>query len=261
MRSYDWGTTLLAGLAWAVVSFLVLPMAVILPVSLTDQRYLSFPQERVSLEHYRHLLTDSEWLASMAQSFVVAVASTAIAVALGVLCSIGCWRLASGLAESVRAAMLAPLIVPSIVYALGIYRFWVKLDLLDSYLGIIVAHAVTGLPYVVITVSTSLAGFDLRLEQASRNLGASVSDTVRWVILPNILPGVASGAIFAFIHSWDELVIVLFIASRRLFTLPRRIWNGINENVDPTIAAVATMLIVFSLVLMLAEAAVRRRRG
>jgi putative spermidine/putrescine transport system permease protein len=112
----------------------------------------------------------------------------------------------------------------------------------------------------VITVSTALAAFDPRLEQAARGMGASLSQTLRWVILPRIAPGIFSGGIFAFIHSWDELVMVLFIASRDVFTLPRRIWDGINENVDPAIAAVAMILILFTLLLLLLDQFVRRRR-
>jgi len=112
----------------------------------------------------------------------------------------------------------------------------------------------------VITVSTALAAFDPRLEQAARGMGASLSQTLRWVILPRIAPGILSGAIFAFIHSWDELVMVLFIASRQVFTLPRKIWDGINENLDPSMAAVAVLLILFTVILLGLDLALRRRR-
>ena len=128
-------------------------------------------------------------------------------------------------------------------------------------LGVVVAHGVTGIPYVVITVSTALAAFDPRLEQAARGMGASLGQTLRWGILARIAPGVVSGAIFAFIHSWDELVIVLFIASRDVFTLPRRIWDGINENLDPAMAAVAVLLVVFTTLLLLLDLTLRGRRN
>jgi putative spermidine/putrescine transport system permease protein len=155
--------------------------------------------------------------------------------------------------------MLVPLIVPSIVYALGYYRMWIDLRLLDTFTGVILVHVVTGLPYVVITVSTSLANFDPRLEQAARNLGASMGQTLRMVIVPCIMPGILSGAIFAFVHSWDEIVVLLFITSRRLYLLPRAMWAGINENVDPTIAAVATVLMLATLGGLLAERLLRWR--
>ena len=156
--------------------------------------------------------------------------------------------------------MILPLAVPTIVYALGIYRLYVQLDLVGTALGVVLAHAVTGLPYVVLTVSGSLSNLDPRLEQAARGLGASVGQTLRWVIVPNILPGVLSGAIFAFIHSWDELIVVIFIGGRALFTLPRRMWDGINDNLDPVIAVVATGMILFTLLILTAELSLRARR-
>jgi putative spermidine/putrescine transport system permease protein len=247
-------------LGWAVICFLVLPITIVFPVSLTDRRYLSLPQDAISFEHYVNLFTNRDWLTSIGQSLYIGIVATAIALAAGTLCAIGCWRLSSRAGEFVRALMLVPIVVPTIVYALGIYRFWVDFRLLDTYTGVIIVHAVTGIPYVVITVSTALAGFDFRLEQAARSLGASTLQTLWRVVLPNILPGVVSGAIFAFIHSWDELVIVLFIASRAVFTLPRRIWDGINEHLDPTMAAVATVLIALTVLLLLLDLAVRRRK-
>lgn len=247
-------------LGWTVICFLVLPILVIFPISVTDRRFLSMPEHGISFEHYANLFTSPQWLGSIGQSLVIGIVSAALSVTLGTLCAIGCWRLSSRAGEIVRSLMLVPIVVPTIVYAIGIYRFWVDLRLLDTYAGVILAHTVTSIPYVVITVSTSLAGFDARLEQAARSLGASMRQTLWRVVLPSILPGVVSGAIFAFIHSWDELVIVLFIASRAVFTLPRRIWDGINEHLDPTMAAVASILILLSVLLLLLDMTVRRRR-
>jgi putative spermidine/putrescine transport system permease protein len=246
-------------MAWAVICFLVLPITIVFAVSLTDRPYLSLPHDELSLQHYRNLLTSPAWLASILHSLVIAIISTAIAGIAGTLCAIGCWRIDSRVSDAVRGLMLVPIVVPTIVYALGIYQFWVDLKLIDSYVGVIIAHAVTGLPYVVITVSTALAGFDPRLEQAALGLGASMSQTLRLVIVPNILPGIISGAIFAFIHSFDELIIVLFVAGRKVFTLPQRIWDGINESLDPTIAAVAAALIVITVALLIVEIALRAR--
>lgn len=248
------------GLAWATAIYLVLPISIVLPVSLTDQRFLSLPYERISFQHYVNLLTSPDWLGSIWQSFLIAVVSTLLAVVAGTLLSLGCWKIGRRWSEAVRALMLLPLIIPSIVYAIGLYRYYGPLGLLDRFTGVVLAHGVTGIPYVVITVSTALAAFDPRLEQAARGMGASLRQTLAWVVLPRIMPGIVSGAIFAFIHSWDELVMVLFIASRQVFTLPRRIWDGINENLDPTMAAVAVLLIVFTLLLLLLDLALRRRR-
>ncbi len=253
-------TRLTNSVGWAVICFLVLPITIVFPVSLTDKRYLSLPEEGISFKHYVNLFTSTEWLGSIGQSLYIGALATVISVAAGTLCAIGCWRLSSRTGEAVRAMMLVPIVVPTIVYALGIYRFWVDLRLLDTYTGVILVHAVTGIPYVVVTVSTALAGFDPRLEQAARNLGASQLQALRRIVLPSIMPGVVSGAIFAFIHSWDELVIVLFIASRAVFTLPRRIWDGINEHLDPTMAAVATIMIVLTGLLLLLDLRMRRKK-
>lgn len=248
-------------IAWAIVCFLVLPITIVFAVSVTDRPYLSLPRDGVSLQYYRNLLTSQAWLSSILHSLIIAVASTIIATVAGTLCAIGCWRLSNRASNIVRLVMLMPIMVPTIVYALGIYQVWVDLRLIDTYTGVIIAHAVTGMPYVVITVSTALAGFDPRLEQAALNLGASIGQTLRLVIIPNILPGIISGVIFAFIHSWDELVIVLFIAGRGVFTLPRRMWDGINEQLDPTMAAVAAVLILITVSLLFIDIAVRAYRS
>jgi putative spermidine/putrescine transport system permease protein len=248
------------GLAWATVLYLLLPITIVIPVSLTDRRYLSLPEQGLSLQHYANLLGSEAWRGAIWQSCSIAIAATLLSVTAGTLCAIACWRISSRLTNFVRALMLLPLIIPSIVYAIGLYRYFGRLDLLDRFLGVVLAHGVTGIPYVVITVSTALASFDARLEQAARGMGASLSQTLRWVILPRIAPGILSGAIFAFIHSWDELVMVLFIASRQVFTLPRKIWDGINENLDPSMAAVAVLLILFTVVLLGLDLALRQRR-
>jgi putative spermidine/putrescine transport system permease protein len=241
------GQGVVLAFAWMVLTFLVAPMLVVVPVSLTDTRYLALPEHGLSLQYYANLFGNEVWLSAIGQSLVVAAASTVAAVVLGTLCAVGCWRIGSRRAEAVRVLMLTPLVVPAIVVALGFYRMWIDLRLLDTFTGVILVNVVTGLPYVVITVSISLANLDPRLEQAARNLGASVGQTVRLVIVPCILPGILSGAIFAFVHAWDELVVLLFITSRRLYLLPRAMWAGINENVDPTIAAVAAVLMLATL--------------
>jgi putative spermidine/putrescine transport system permease protein len=253
-------STLAKSGAWTVVIFLVLPIMVIIPVSFTDQRFLSMPQEQLSLQYYAKLFTSEAWLGAIGQSFIIALGATALAVVAGTLCAIGCWRINTRATEIVRALMLAPIIVPPIVYALGIYRFSIELRIIDTYLAVIIAHGVTAIPYVVITVTTALSNFDPRLEQAARNLGASLGQTLRLVILPNIVPGILSGAVFSFVHSWDELVMVLFITSRNIFTLPRRIWDGIHDNIDPTMAAVSVVLIAVTVLFLLVELYLRRRR-
>jgi putative spermidine/putrescine transport system permease protein len=257
----NFGRGMVLGGAWTILAFLILPMVVVIPVSLTDQYYLSLPQDGISFRHYAAFFTNEIWLSATWQSIVIATLSTVFAVIMGSLCAIGCWRLSTNASEAVRTLMLTPIIVPTIVQALAMYRFWIDLGLLDTYAGVILAHTLVAIPYVVITVSASLANFDVRLEQAARSLGASMPETIRLVIMPRIVPGMLSGAIFAFTISFDEIVMVLFLTSRGIYTLPKRIWDGIENHLDPTIAAVATLLIIVTLALLLLELWSRQRRA
>lgn len=230
--------------AWTVALFLLLPVLVVIPVSFTPERYLSLPGSTWSLRHYQALSADGLWLGSFVDSLIVALAATALAICLGTAAAIGCWRLSSRLSEVFRYLMLFPLIVPPVVHALGFYRAWVDFGLIDTHAGLIAAHTMKGMPYVTITVSAALADFDLSLERAARSLGATPGRILREVILPIVRPGILAGGALAFITSWDELVVNLFITSRGVVTLPRRIWEGVQDNVSPSVAAVATLLIL-----------------
>jgi len=245
--------------AWLIICFLLLPITVIIPISLTDRSYLSLPQHDLSLQYFRNFFTSPDWLSSFGQSFVIAVAAMGLAVVVGTLAAIGCWRLGGRVGDGMRFLMLLPMIVPTVVYALGIYRTYAELGLLGTYAGVIVAHAVTGMPYVAILVSAALADFDTRLDQAARSLGASIAQSLLLVLLPIIRPAIASGAIFAFIHSWDELLLVLFIGGRAMFTLPRHMWDGIQDTLDPTMAAVAAILVAITCLMLALDVALRRR--
>ena len=250
-RLHPWRRGPVQALAWAVLLFLLLPSFVTLPVSLTDTDYLALPEHGLSLRYWRNLGTSPEWIGAFAQSAGIALCATALAVIAGTLCAIGCRLLPGPWGTAVRVVALIPMIVPTIVYALGLYRVYARVGLLDTFTGVVLAHAAIGLPYVVITVGAALVNLDPRLEQAARNLGASPSQTLWRVILPNIRLGILSGAVFAFVTSWDELVIVLFVAGRRVHTLPREIWSGVRESLDPTIAAVATLLIAVTLLALI----------
>lgn len=242
------GFAVALGAAGLLLLFLVLPIFVVLPVSFTPERYLSLPSGELSLRHYQALVSDPSWRESILDSLAVALAASAIAIVLGTACAIGCWRLSRRLTEGIRVVMLTPMIVPPIVHALGMYRVWVDFGLIDTHAGLIVAHAMKGIPFVVVSVSAALANFDPRLEQAARSLGAGPLDAVRLAILPNIWPGVFAGGVFAFAISWDEIVVALFLTQRAVYTLPRKIWDGIQDNISPSIAAVGVVLILATLV-------------
>lgn len=260
LRRSRWFGAALAG-SWLAALYLVAPLIIVVPVSLTDRRFLSMPQDGLSLKHYANIIDNPLWLSSISQSLVVATAATIFAVLLGTLAAIGCWRISTQRSEIARAVLLLPLFIPSIIHALGIYRMWIDVGIIDTFPGVILANVILSLPYVVIAVSASLANFDLRLEQAARNLGASTGQIIRWVILPNIWPGVITGALFSFVHAWDEIVVLLFIAGRKVKLLPRAIWDGVNDAVDPTIAAIATLLIGLTIVILAIERLVRRRQA
>lgn len=245
--------------AWVLLLFLVTPALIAIPVSLTPKRFLSMPKGEVSLRHFEKLFTSPEWMSSFFQSAVIALSASALATALGTLCAIGLWRISSKYSEMVRAFLLLPLIIPQIISAMAFYRLWIPMGLIDTYPGLILAHTILAAPMVLITVSASLANFDPRLEQASKNLGASNWTTMRCVILPSVKPGVFAGALFAFILSWDEIVVTLFISKFSVYTLPRRMWNGIRENTDPTVAAAAVVLIAFTVLAFAFSAYMSRR--
>jgi putative spermidine/putrescine transport system permease protein len=254
------GWPVLVASAWTVLLFLMLPTLVAVPVSLTPERFLSLPRGGISFRHYATLLGDPAWRDALVRSFWIGLAASASAVTVGTLAAVAIWRLASRLAEAVRLAALAPMIVPPIVSALAFYKAWAGYRMLDTYAGVVLAHAVLALPYVLVAVSASLATVDPRQEQASRSLGASPALTIRRVILPQILPGVATGGVFAFIVSWDEIVVTLFVATRRVYTLPRKMWDGIQERIDPTIAAAATVLFLVTVAVIAARVAWQGRR-
>lgn len=245
------GGNLVRGLAWAGVLFLVVPLLVVVPVSFTPERYLSFPTDSLSLRHYETLLNHRRWSGGIITSLIIAGASSALAVVLGTLCATGMWRIGGPRMQWVRLFILVPLIVPSIVHALAFYRSWIDLGWLDTMWGVIIAHTTICVPLVMITVSASLASFDHRLEHAARSLGARPLTVLRRIILPNIVPGVVAGGVFSFITSWDEIIVVLFITARHVRTLPQVIWSSIMERVDPAVAAISTVMIAVTVIIVL----------
>lgn len=240
------GVSLNRIVAWLAASFLLAPILVVIPISLTPERYLSLPTTSISFRHYGNLAMDGRWSKSIGDSLVVGLGATALATVLGVAFALGAWRLGVPLARRLRLLLLAPIIVPPIVHAVAFYRAWAALGLLDTYIGLILIHAMKGLPFVVLTVAGTLANVDPRLEQAARSLGATPRQAMGWVVLPQVRAGVIAGAAFAFITSWDETIVALFVTSRAVTTLPRRIWEGLADNIDPAIAALGTVMIVLT---------------
>lgn len=244
--------------AWLILLFLFVPVLITFPVSFTDTSYLSLPTQGVSLRHYQALLADPQWLASAGRSALVASISAVIATLLGGLCAFACWQLTGGLPGLIRGLMLLPLIIPHIVSALAFRRTLVNLGLFDTFAGAILADVIISMPYAFVCVAASLTLFDPKLLQAARSLGASRLLAMRRVLVPSILPGLLSGLLFSFITSWDELVILLFITSRTIL-LPRKLLQGIQDYIDPSIAAVASIFVILTAIGVVVAGAYRRR--
>jgi putative spermidine/putrescine transport system permease protein len=232
--------------------FLVLPILVIVPLSFSDSSFLAYPMPGVSLRWYQNLFESDEWMRAAQNSFIVAPAATLLATVLGTLAAVGLNKAEFRGKGLVMAVLISPMVVPVVVVGVGVYIFFAQIGLSESYTGLILAHAALGAPFVVTTVSATLQGFNHNLVRASLSLGAGPLRTFFRITLPVIAPGLISGALFAFATSFDEVVITLFVAGPNQSTLPRQMFSGIRENISPTIAALATILIVFSTCLLLA---------
>jgi putative spermidine/putrescine transport system permease protein len=254
------GWWLLRLFSLGVLLYLLLPILVIMPLSFSASSFLAYPMPGWSLQWYQNLFTSEDWGRATKNSFIVAPAATLLATTLGTLTAVGLARVnfpGKGLLMSV---LIAPMVVPIVVVGVACYLFFARLGLADTYTGLIVVHAALGAPFVVTTVLATLQGFNHNLVRASLSLGAGPVQTFFRVTLPVIAPGVISGALFAFATSFDEVVVTLFIAGPDQVTLPRQMFTGIRENISPTIAAVATLLILFTTGLMLVLEWIRGRR-
>ena len=202
---------------------------------------------------------NGQWIRAIRNSFFIGICATLLSTALGTLAAIGLSRSEMPYRRLVMSILISPMIVPLIITAAGMFYFYSQVHLSQTYLGVIMAHAVLGTPFVIITVTATLVGFDKSLVRASQSLGAGAVTTFRKVQMPLIIPGVISGGLFAFITSFDEVVAVLFLASPEQRTIPRQMWSGIREQISPTILAVATLLVILSIILLTVLELLRRR--
>lgn len=273
--------------------FLITPILVIMPLSFNAEPYftftdgmLSFDSDAYSLRWYRDIFTfgmtspnaagpswwtdmwnNSVWIGAFRNSFFIAIMATILATALGTIAALGLSRPEMPYRTAITSLLISPMIVPLVITATGMFFFYAKKNvfpfypdgLVNTYPGLILAHATLGVPFVIITVTATLTGFDQSLIRAAQGLGASGLVTFRRVIMPLILPGMISGALFAFITSMDEVVIVIFLADVDQTTIPRQMFSGIREQISPTILAVATILVVFSVLLLTTIELLRRR--
>lgn len=253
------GTAAVLALAAAVLLFLIAPVVIIVIVSFSGADYLSFPPPYLSLRWYQRFLGASSWRQAIWVSTQVALLTMVFATLLGLLAALALVRGRFRGKGVIYAVMLSPMIVPTVITAIGLYFFFVRLKATGSILAMALGHTVLALPVVVIIMAAALQGFDMRLEQAALSLGASRLTALRRITLPLILPGLLSAALFAFLTSFDELLIPLFLSGVEVQTLTVRIWNSLTLEVDPTIAAVSSFLIGVTTVVLAASALLRGR--
>ncbi len=243
----------------AVLLFLIAPILVIMPLSFNAEPYFSYPMPGLSLRWYEDFFTNERWVLALKTSIIVAAFTTVIATTLGTLAALGLSRANFPARTSIMSVLISPMIVPVIISALGMYFFYTPIGLTNSLPGLTLAHTALATPFVVIVVTATLTGFDHSLSRAGASLGADPVRVFRKVILPLILPGVISGALFAFVTSFDEVVVVVFLAGPEQRTLPKQMFSGIREDISPTITAAASMLIVFAVFMLTTVELLRRR--
>ncbi len=266
--------------------FLIAPILIIIPLSFNAEPYFTFTEKMLrfdptgySTRWYDLLLTfgminpdaprdaswwrdvweNAAWVRAAKNSLIIGFFATLLATALGTLAALGLSRPEMPFRRLIMAVLISPMIVPIIITATGLFFFYSWTGLANTYTGIILAHATLGIPFVIITVTATLVGFDHSLTRAAASLGANPTTTFFKITMPLIMPGVISGALFAFVTSFDEVVVVLFVAAYDQQTIPRQMWNGIREQISPAILSVATILVIVSILLLTTVELLRRR--
>jgi putative spermidine/putrescine transport system permease protein len=262
-RTWYYAYRIICGL---IFFFLIAPILVIIPLSFNAQPYFTYTREMLtfdpagySLRWYQDFFGSRSWMRSITNSLIIGVCATLVSTTLGTIAALGLSRREMPFRGLIMGILISPMIVPLIISAAGMFFFYSSLNLAQTFPGVILAHAALGTPFVIITVTATLVGFDHSLTRAAASLGADPTTTFRRVTLPLIMPGVISGGLFAFITSFDEIVIVLFLAGVEQRTIPREMWSGIREQISPTILAVATVLVLLSIALLTTIELLRRR--
>ncbi len=255
-----------------ILLFLITPILVIIPLSFNSEPYFTYPMPGFSLRWYEDFFIGEKsdvWHVAIKNSIIVAIFATALATFLGTVAAVGLSNSKLPGKTFLMGLLISPMIVPLVITGVGMYFFYTLVGITPAQISevagwlhllpIILAHAALGTPFVVITVTATLVGFDHSLTRASASLGADGLTTFFKVTVPLVLPGMISGALFAFITSFDEVVIVLFLAGAEEYTIPRQMFSGIREQISPTILAVATILVLLSVILLTVLELLRRR--
>lgn len=261
LRLYAASPVLLVAVCTLVLVYLVAPLGIVVPISFSSGEGLAFPPPGYSLRWYQHYWTDRGWIEATITSLKVGLLAAFLATVLGTLAAMGLSRMAGRARAIAYAFIVSPIVVPVIVLAVALYRLYSALGLQGSLIGLALAHTIIAAPFVVITVSAALTRFDQQLLLASTSLGETPFRSFFRVTLPLIRPSVLTGALFAFMTSFDEVVVALFVGSATTSTLPRVMWASLRSGIDPTIAAVSTLLILLSIAVLAVAGLLRRHAG
>jgi putative spermidine/putrescine transport system permease protein len=243
-----------------VLVFLIAPILAVIPLSFSSNSILSYPLPGLSLRWYESVFTSPKWYVAFANSMIIGLSATLAAVVLGTLASFGLARRKGWIASAIRILILSPMIVPIVLVAVALYLFLAPLKLTNTMTGMIIAHIVVAVPFVVIPVLTAIEQLDDNLRRAAAACGARPLMAFWRVTLPSISSAMASGSLFAFAASFDDVVIALFVAGPDQRTLPREMYSGLRETISPELTAVATIMMVFSTILFLLMQTLQRRR-
>lgn len=243
-----------------IATFLIAPLLAILPLAFTSSVFLTYPIPEWSTRWFGELISADAWRRSIVNSIVIGLGTTALSVVLGTTASLGLRHRIVFLSGMLKTLFLLPMVVPAVVLGVGMQVLFVRLGIANSYLGVIVAHTVVAMPFVIVSVSSALAGIDRRIELAAQSLGASPAIVLRRVTFPLAMPGIISGAVLSFATSLDEVVLTLFVAGPNQRTLARQMFSTIRENISPAIAAAAFILITGTVLVGLLGIAFSRYR-
>jgi ABC-type spermidine/putrescine transport system permease subunit II len=241
-----------------IFTYLLLPLFIVIPISFSSSSYLKFPPDGLSLRWYMNYITSETWVTATWTSLRVAIFTSVLATLLGIPTSFALVRYRFPGKTLLYGLIVSPLVIPIIITAISIYFWYAKLKLIGSLTGLVMSHTLVALPVVVIVVTASLKGFDINLENAALNLGANPLRTFIEITVPIISPAIISGALFAFIISFDELILTMFICGNTV-TLPKKMWDSVRYEIDPTLASVSTILILVSVCLLFAIEFFRKR--
>lgn len=246
-------------MAVATLIFLVLPILVVIALGFSASPYLQFPPAGFSLRWYARYFGSAKWTGATVYSVQIALAATALALALGIPAAFGLVRRQFPGKNALLAFFMAPIIVPYIITAIAVYFMFAKLGLLGTSASLLIAHTLLAFPKVVVIVAAALKGFDTTLERASMSLGAGPGTTFFRVTYPSIRPAVITAALFAFLTSFDELILTMFIAGPTTITLPKQMWDAVRLEIDPTIAAASSLLVAIAVFILAVTEILRRR--